>query len=82
MDVTLIRATCLPTVVDHVHPIMEKVLLDGCGLFQQDIVPCQEQKMVQHSNESEILTAKFPSSQSSYAPVGFAGLTRGSTSQL
>lgn len=44
MDVTLTRATCLPTVVDHVHPIMEKVLLDGCGLFQQDIVPCQEQQ--------------------------------------
>lgn len=68
-----------PLLQTNVHPIMEKVLLDGCGQFQQNNVPCREENMVQHNDESEVLTAKFPSSQSSCASVGFTGQTRGPT---
>lgn len=29
----------LSIVADHVHPLMETVFPDGCGLFQQDHLP-------------------------------------------
>ena len=36
VDVTLTHTTYLSTVADHVHPFMEPVFPEGCGLFQQD----------------------------------------------
>ena len=61
VDVTLTRTTYLSIVADHVHPFMEMVFLDGCGLFQQVNAPCHKAKKVQewfeeHNNESEVLT--------------------------
>ncbi|KAK3568343.1 hypothetical protein QTP86_004953 [Hemibagrus guttatus] len=60
VDVTLPRTTNRNIVKDHVHPFMEMVFPDGCGLFQQDNVPCHKAKMVQewfdeHKNEFEVL---------------------------
>ncbi|KAK3524459.1 hypothetical protein QTP70_029308, partial [Hemibagrus guttatus] len=60
VDVTLTSTTYLSIVADHVHPFMETMLSDGCGLFQQDIAPCHKAKMVQewfdeHNNEFEDL---------------------------
>ncbi|KAK3570978.1 hypothetical protein QTP86_031835, partial [Hemibagrus guttatus] len=60
VDVPLTRTTYLSNVADHVHPFMETVFPDGCGLFQQDNAPCHEAKMVQewfdeHNNEFEVL---------------------------
>ncbi|KAK3532978.1 hypothetical protein QTP70_006210 [Hemibagrus guttatus] len=59
-DVTLTRTTYLSIVADHVHPFMETVFPHGCGLFQQDNVPCHKAKMVQewfdeHNNKFEKL---------------------------
>ncbi|KAK3515693.1 hypothetical protein QTP70_028532 [Hemibagrus guttatus] len=93
VDVTLTCTTYLSTAADHVHPFMETVFPDGCGLFQQDNAPCHKAKMVQewfdeHNNEFEVLTwpPNFPRSQSNRASVGCAGQTRpihgGPTSQL
>ena len=61
MDVTLTCTTYLSTVADHVHPFMEMVFPDGCGLFQQDDAPCHKAKMVQewfeqHNNDFDMLT--------------------------
>ncbi|KAK3564923.1 hypothetical protein QTP86_031044 [Hemibagrus guttatus] len=60
VDVTLTRTTYLSIVTDHVHPLMETVFPDGCGLFQQDNAPCHKVKMVQEwfdeHNEFEVLT--------------------------
>ena len=36
VDVTLTRTTYISIVAYHVHPFMEMVFPDGCGLFQQD----------------------------------------------
>ncbi|KAK3513688.1 hypothetical protein QTP70_028775 [Hemibagrus guttatus] len=36
VDFTLARTTYLSIAADHVHPFMETVFPDGCGLFQQD----------------------------------------------
>lgn len=36
VDVTLARTIYPSIVADHVHPCMEKVLPNGCGLSQQD----------------------------------------------
>ena len=47
VDVTLTRTTYLRIVPDHVHPFIETVFPDCCGLFQQDNVPCHKAKMVQ-----------------------------------
>ncbi|KAK3567781.1 hypothetical protein QTP86_026451, partial [Hemibagrus guttatus] len=46
---------------DHVHPFMETLFPDGCGLFQQDNAPCHKAEMVQewfddHNNQFEELT--------------------------
>ncbi|KAK3533885.1 hypothetical protein QTP70_033007 [Hemibagrus guttatus] len=58
-DVTLTRSTYLSIVTDHVHPFMETVFPDGCGLFQQDNAPCHKAEMVQewfdeHTNQFEL----------------------------
>ncbi|KAK3520422.1 hypothetical protein QTP70_024176, partial [Hemibagrus guttatus] len=45
--VTLTHTTSLSIVADHVHPVMETVFPDACGLFQQDNAPCHKTKMVQ-----------------------------------
>ncbi|KAK3508781.1 hypothetical protein QTP70_006023 [Hemibagrus guttatus] len=47
VDVTLTCTTYLSIVADHVHPFMETVFPDGCGLFQQDNAPCYKAKIVQ-----------------------------------
>ncbi|KAK3570021.1 hypothetical protein QTP86_009164 [Hemibagrus guttatus] len=64
VDVTLTRTTYLSIVAEHVHPFMEMVFPDGCGLFQQDNVPCHKAKMVQEwfdeHNESELLPPNSP----------------------
>ncbi|KAK3561744.1 hypothetical protein QTP86_012991 [Hemibagrus guttatus] len=57
VDVTLTRSTYLSIVADHVHPFMETLFPDGCGLFQQD----KKAEMVQewfdeHNNQFEVLT--------------------------
>ncbi|KAK3531484.1 hypothetical protein QTP70_023275, partial [Hemibagrus guttatus] len=59
VDVTLTCTTYLSTVADHVHPFMETVFPDACGLFQQDNAPCHKAKMVQewfdeHNNKFEV----------------------------
>ncbi|KAK3562823.1 hypothetical protein QTP86_010397 [Hemibagrus guttatus] len=59
--VTLTRTTYLSIVADHVHPFMETLFPDVCGLFQQDNAPCHKAKMLQewfdeHNNEFEVLT--------------------------
>ncbi|KAK3570501.1 hypothetical protein QTP86_020077, partial [Hemibagrus guttatus] len=59
VDVTLARTTYLSNVADHVHPFMETVFPDGCGLFQQDNAQCHKAKMVQewfdeHDNKFEV----------------------------
>ena len=46
VDLTLTLTSYLSVVADHVHPFMEKVFPDGCGLFQQDNTPCHKAKMV------------------------------------
>ncbi|KAK3566489.1 hypothetical protein QTP86_034054 [Hemibagrus guttatus] len=60
VDVTLTHTTCLSIVADHVHPSMETVFPDGCGLFQQDNAPCHKAKMVQEwfdeHNKFKVLT--------------------------
>ncbi|KAK3561066.1 hypothetical protein QTP86_026371 [Hemibagrus guttatus] len=91
MDVTLTCSTYLSIVADRIHPFMETVFPDGCGLLQQDNAPCHSTKMGQewfdeHNNEFEVLTSKFPRSQSNQASVGCAEQTslihRGPTLQL
>ena len=47
VDFTLTHTTYLSIVEDHVHPFMEMVFPDGCGLFQQDNAPCNKAKLVQ-----------------------------------
>ena len=42
VDVSLTHTTYLSIVAEHVYPFMETVFPDGCGLFQQDNVPCQK----------------------------------------
>ena len=81
VNVTMTHTTYLSIVADHVHPFMETVFPDGCGLFQQDNKPCHKAKMVQewfeeHSNKFEVLASKFPRSQSNRASVGSVGQTR------
>ena len=61
VNVTMTHTTYLSIVADHVHPLMETVFPDGCGLFQQDNKPCHKAKMVQewfeeHSNKFEVLS--------------------------
>ncbi|KAK3519768.1 hypothetical protein QTP70_003892 [Hemibagrus guttatus] len=61
VDVTLTRSTYLSIVADHVHPFMETLFPDGCGLFQQDNALCHKAEMVQewfddHNNQFEVLT--------------------------
>ncbi|KAK3566845.1 hypothetical protein QTP86_004548 [Hemibagrus guttatus] len=61
VDVTLTRTTYLSIAADHVHPFMETVFPDGCGLFQQDNAPCHKAEMVQewfdeHNNMFEVFT--------------------------
>ncbi len=87
VNVTLTRTTYLSIIADHGHPFMETVFSGGCGLFQQDNVPCNKAKMVQewfqeHNNEF----SKFPRTQSNWASVGCAEQTSpihgGPTSQF
>lgn len=52
VDVT--NTTYLTIVAEHVHPFIETVFTDGCGLFQQDNVPCQRANTVQE--RFEVLT--------------------------
>ena len=47
VDDTLTCTTYLSIVADQVYPLMVMVFPDGCGLFQQDNVPCHKAKMVQ-----------------------------------
>lgn len=54
VDVTLTNITDLSIVAEHVHPFIETVFPDGCGLFQQDNVPCQRANTVQE--RFEVLT--------------------------
>ena len=61
VDVFLTCPTYLSIVADHEQPFMEAVFPDGCGLLQQDNVPCHKAKMVQerfeeHNNAFEVLT--------------------------
>ncbi|KAK3505622.1 hypothetical protein QTP70_021284 [Hemibagrus guttatus] len=61
MDVALTHSTYLNIVSDHVHPFMETLFPDGCGLFEQDSAPCHKVKMVhewfyEHTNQFEVLT--------------------------
>ncbi|KAK3534421.1 hypothetical protein QTP86_015225, partial [Hemibagrus guttatus] len=61
VDVTVTHSTYLNIVTDHVHPFMETLFPDGCGLFQQDNAPCHKAEMVQewfddHNNQFEVLT--------------------------
>ena len=39
-DVTLTHTTYQSPVADHVHPFMEMVFPDGCGLFRRDNATC------------------------------------------
>lgn len=50
VEVTLSCIPYLSIVTDQPHPFVEMVLLDGCGLFRQDNLLCQE-KMVQEKFE-------------------------------
>lgn len=45
VDVTLTHSTYLNIAADHVHPFIETVMPDGCGLFQQDNAPCHRANM-------------------------------------
>ncbi|KAK3538082.1 hypothetical protein QTP70_028642 [Hemibagrus guttatus] len=61
VDVILTRSTYLSIAADHVHPFMETLFPDGCGLFQQDNALCHKAEMVQewfddHNNQFEVLT--------------------------
>ena len=57
-------------------PFMETVFPDGCGLFQQDNVPCHKAGMVWGAQQQGVdLASKFPRSQSNRASVGCAGQT-------
>ncbi|KAK3532871.1 hypothetical protein QTP70_001156 [Hemibagrus guttatus] len=61
VDVTVTRSTYLSIAADHVHPFMETLFPDGCGLFQQDNAPCHKAEMVQegfddHNTQFEVLT--------------------------
>ncbi|KAK3513336.1 hypothetical protein QTP70_012369 [Hemibagrus guttatus] len=61
VDVNVTRSTYLSIVADHVHPFMETLFPDGCGLFQQDNAPCHKAEMLQewfddHNNQFEELT--------------------------
>lgn len=47
VDVTFTHTTYLSIVANHVHPAMDIVLPDGCGLFQQDDVLSHKAKMIQ-----------------------------------
>ncbi|KAK3527039.1 hypothetical protein QTP86_008668 [Hemibagrus guttatus] len=54
-------APYLRIAADHVHPFMETLFPDVCGLFQQDNAPCHKAEMVQewfddHNNKFEVLT--------------------------
>ncbi|KAK3549192.1 hypothetical protein QTP70_034192, partial [Hemibagrus guttatus] len=76
------RTTYLSIGADHLHPFMETVFPDGCGLFQQDNVLCHKGKMVQewfdeHNNEFVVLTwpPDFSRSQFNRVSVGSAGHT-------
>ena len=67
VDVTLTRTTYLNIVADHIHPFMEMVFPDVCGLFQQDNALCHKAKMAQewfkeHNSTFEVLTCP-PNSQ-------------------
>lgn len=53
MDVTLTRSTYPSIVADHVHPFMETVLCDGCGLCPQDNAPCHKAKVQEWFEEHE-----------------------------
>ena len=60
VDVILTWTTYLSIVADHIHPFMETVFPDGCGLFQQDNAPCHKEKIIQewceeHNYEFEVL---------------------------
>lgn len=59
VDVTL-RRTIYPSIVPHhLHPCMEKVLPDGCGLSQQDNAlktEMVEELFEEHNNQFEELT--------------------------
>ena len=57
---------------EHVHPFMETVFPDGCGLFQQDNAPFHKAKKVQewfeeHNNEFEVLT--WPPNSPDLSPI-------------
>ena len=93
VDVTLTRTTYLSIVADHVHPFMETVFPDGCGLIRQDNAPGHKAEMVQewfeeHNNGLQVFTRPPNSSriQSKRASVGCARQTspihEGPTSQL
>ena len=61
IHVTLTHTTFLSIVAGPVHGFMETVFPGGCGLYQQDNVPCHKAKMAQewlrkHNNEFEVLT--------------------------
>ena len=45
--VTMTCTTYLSIVADHMHPLIEMVFSDGCGLFQQNNELCLKAKMVQ-----------------------------------
>lgn len=49
VDVSLTCNNYLSVAADHVHPFIETVLPDGCGLFRQDDVPDHKTEMVRES---------------------------------
>ncbi|KAK3519432.1 hypothetical protein QTP70_027864, partial [Hemibagrus guttatus] len=74
VDVTLTRNTYLSIAADHVHPFMEMVFPDGCGLFQQDNEPFHKPKMVQewfdeHNNQFKVLT--WPPNSPDLSPIEY-----------
>ena len=58
VDVTLTRTTYLSIVADHVHPFMETVFPDGCGLFQQDNAPCHKTKWFRNGLRSTTMSLR------------------------
>ncbi|KAK3518122.1 hypothetical protein QTP70_033217 [Hemibagrus guttatus] len=59
VDVTLTHTTYLSNVADHVHPFMEMVFPDGCGLFQQDNAPCHKAKWFRDGLMSTTTSLRF-----------------------
>ena len=77
VDVTSPRTTSLSIVADHVHPFIETLFPDGCGVFQHDNVRYHKAKIVQdwfedHDNEFEVL--RWPPYSRDLNPISICGM--------